>query len=180
MERALVAKAQRGDPRAFRQIFDRHAPGVRRFLGDLLRDDALADEAVQETFVRAHRSLGGLRDDAKLAPWMFGIARNVAHERMRSRRASRREQPLAEDDRPAGAAPSPEQLLLRREADDVLATALAGLDESRRAALVLRLDHDLGYPEIAEVMGWNLAKVKNEIHRARLQLRAALAGYLEE
>jgi RNA polymerase sigma-70 factor (ECF subfamily) len=43
----------------------------------------------------------------------------------------------------------------------------------------MRIDHDLGYGEIAEAMGWTLQKVKNEIHRARLQLRARLATYLE-
>ena len=48
-----------------------------------------------------------------------------------------------------------------------------------RAALVLRIDHGLAYEEIASLMGWSLQKVKNEIHRARLQLRASLAGYLE-
>jgi len=58
--------------------------------------------------------------------------------------------------------------------------ALADLDHERRSALLMRIDHGLGYGEIAEAMGWSLQKVKNEIHRARLQLRARLAGYLEE
>ncbi|HUJ27680.1 MAG TPA: sigma factor-like helix-turn-helix DNA-binding protein, partial [Myxococcales bacterium] len=62
--------------------------------------------------------------------------------------------------------------------DQVLDRALGGLPEDRRAALLMRLDHGLGYDEIADAMGWNLQKVKNEIHRARLQLRAQLAGYL--
>ena len=43
----------------------------------------------------------------------------------------------------------------------------------------MRLDHGLGYDEIASALGWNLQKVKNEIHRARLQLRVQLSGYLE-
>ena len=50
--------------------------------------------------------------------------------------------------------------------------------EPRKSALLLRLDHGLAYEDIAEVMGWSVAKVKNEIHRARLQLRAQLARYL--
>src|SRR5213076_3568764 len=56
----LLSRARAGDPEAFRVIFDREAPGVRRFLGDLLRDEAGADEGTQETFVRAHRRLGTL------------------------------------------------------------------------------------------------------------------------
>ena len=65
------------------------------------------------------------------------------------------------------------------EADRVLATALQSLSEDRRAALLLRIDHDLGYGDIATAMGWPLQKVKNEIHRARLQLREQLLPYLE-
>jgi RNA polymerase sigma-70 factor (ECF subfamily) len=62
----------------------------------------------------------------------------------------------------------------------MLEGALADLSEDRRAALLMRIDHGLGYGEIAAAMGWTLQKVKNEIHRARLQLRASLAGYLQE
>jgi RNA polymerase sigma-70 factor (ECF subfamily) len=76
-------------------------------------------------------------------------------------------------------APTPEAALLGSEADKVLEGALGELSSDRRAALLMRLDHGLGYGEIAEAMGWPLQKVKNEIHRARLQLRARLAGYLE-
>src|SRR4029079_1637072 len=52
------------------------------------------------------------------------------------------------------------------------------LPPPRRAALLLRIDQDLDYPEIAEVMGWALHKVKNEIHRARIAIRSALRGDL--
>jgi len=76
-------------------------------------------------------------------------------------------------------APTPEAALLTGEADQVLDAALKDLSEDRRAALLMRLDHGLGYGEIAEAMGWPLQKVKNEIHRARLQLRARLSSYLE-
>jgi len=181
IEHALVMRAQRGDPRAFRMIFDRHAVNVRRFLFDLLRDAHAADEATQETFVRAHSALSGLREDAKLRSWLLGIARNVFYERLRQRKrrgyaAELTDEVSARLD--VGNAPSPEDQLLRREADEMLGRALAAITEERRAALLLRLDHGLGYNEIATTMGWNLAKVKNEIHRARLQLRASLEQYL--
>jgi RNA polymerase sigma-70 factor (ECF subfamily) len=181
LERALVARAQGGDGAAFRALFERHAAGVRRFLIDLLGDVAAADEATQETFVRAHGRLGTLRDGDKLRPWLLGIARHVYYE---ERRARWRWLPQAEDDdgpegpTPPDAPPSPEDLVLGREADRKLAEALERMSGERRAALVLRVDHGLDYDEIRRVMGWSLAKVKNEIHRARLELRARLAGYL--
>ena len=177
----LLSRARAGDPEAFRVIFDRESPGVRRFLGDLLRDDAAADEGTQETFVRAHQRLPTIHDPGKLQGWLFGIARMVFLEQIRRKR---RDAPLPEpeEDRfpfQADRGASPEAVLLSAESDRMLDGALADLSEERRSALLMRIDHGLGYGEIASAMGWSLQKVKNEIHRARLQLRSRLAGYLE-
>ncbi len=177
LEGALVRRAAGGDAQAFRRLFDRHAPAVRRFLGDLLRDAGAADEGTQETFVRAHARLGTLRADEKLLPWLFGIARHVFHEELRARRRH----PVASDAALAAevdGALSPEGQLMRREADGLLQQALDELDEERRSALLMRIDHGLDYVEIGDVMGWPLSKVKNEIHRARLAMRARLGNYL--
>ncbi len=175
VERALVDRARAGDEKAFRLIFDRHAPAVRRFLHDLLRDGEAADEGTQEVFVRAHGRLSSLRDDDKLGPWLFGIARHVFHETLRSRRMRAQ---LPALDETADSRPTPEGTLMGREADRLLAEALSLLPEVRGAALLLRIDHGLDYEEIRAVMGWSLAKVKNEIHRARLELRSRLSQYV--
>lgn len=173
----LLSRAQAGDSEAFRVIFDRTAPGVRRFLGDLLRDDSAADEATQETFVRAHQRLKTLSEPGKLQSWLVGIARMVFMEHLRRKR---RDGPSLPEHEPVEVdrAPSPEAALLSGEADRMLDGALEALSTDRRAALLMRIDHGLGYDEIAAAMGWPLQKVKNEIHRARLQLRERLAGYL--
>src|SRR5690348_18354578 len=81
----------------FRAVYDAHARSVRRFLGDLLRDDAAADEATQETFVRAHARLGTLAASEKVLPWLFGIARNVFYEELRARRRHLRS--ISDDER---------------------------------------------------------------------------------
>jgi RNA polymerase sigma-70 factor (ECF subfamily) len=177
----LLARAKAGDAEAFRVIFHRQAPGVRRFLGDLLRDDAAADEGTQETFVRAHQRLSTLEQPAALTGWLLGIARMVFFEHLRKKRRDGHTQ-APEDDGPAlqiDRAPNAEALMLTREADRMLEGALESLSEDRRAALLMRIDHDLGYGEIAAAMGWPLQKVKNEIHRARQKLREELQPYLE-
>ena len=159
-------------------IFHRHAPSVRRFVGDLLRDDAAADEATQETFVRAHARLRTLREDERLGGFLLGIARMVSMEQLRRWRRD----PVAlpdEEPREPDRALSPELAVLAGEADRLLDGALQILSAERRAALLMRIDHGLAYEEIAAALGWKLQKVKNEIHRARLQLRERLAGYLE-
>lgn len=178
-DEALVARAQRGESEAFRALFERHVLSVRRFLRDLVRDADLADDATQETFTRAHVQLPRLGERDRFKPWVFGIARNVAFEVKRVRQ----HQPLeTEEDEllPAAVlpAPDPERTLLDRELEGQLTSALSELSEPRRAALLLRLDHGLSYDEIASAMGWTLPMVKNEIHRARLALRAALLPHL--
>jgi RNA polymerase sigma-70 factor (ECF subfamily) len=174
----LVRAAREGDPEAFHLLYVRHAPPVRKFLGGVLRDSAAADDALQETFARAHRKLRALRDAARVRAWLLGMARIVALDELGRGRRS----PLADvsdlGDEPFDALDTPEELLLSAEAESVLRKQLERLPPPRRAALLLRIDQDLDYPEIAEVMGWALHKVKNEIHRARIAIRSALLDYL--
>ena len=179
MDAVLAARAGAGDAKAFRQIYERYAPAVFRFLADMLRSQSAADEATQETFVRAHGRMGGIREGDKLLAWLFGIARNVAFEALRR---GKRDAPADDSvlESRATAAPGPELELLGREADELLGAALAGLSSERRAALLMYMDHGLSYGEIGTALGWSLAKVKIEIHRARLVLRHELSEYLGE
>jgi RNA polymerase sigma-70 factor (ECF subfamily) len=177
----LLARARRRDGAAFRALFLRHGPAVRRLLGALFRDAHAADEATQETFVRAHSALGSVREGSRLRGWLLGIARIVwLDEAERLRRETR--VPAALMVRPAGEepmSPSAESSYLDAEADQALAAALARLAPQRRTALLLRLDQGLAYDEIAQVLRWPLHKVKNEIHRARLAIRDELLAYLQ-
>jgi RNA polymerase sigma-70 factor (ECF subfamily) len=178
---ALLDRARgpgRSGAEAFRMIFERHAPAVRRFAGGVLRDGPAADEATQETFVRAHARLSSVRDGTRLRGWLLGIARIVMLDAQAlQQREVASSTPIGGDVAGGG---DPELTLLSAEADEVLAAQLAALSAERRAAVILRLDQHLSYDEIAQAMGWPLQKVKNEIHRARLQIRAALLAYLED
>ena len=176
-EGVLVRRAQAGESAAFKALFEKHVTGVRRFLGDLLKDVSGADEATQETFVRAHSLLARLKDPSRLHAFLLGIARNVAFEH--HRRGPTME--YVEDDATIEAvlpAPDPESLMLDRELELAFARALKELKPERRAALLMRVDHGLPYEEIAQAMGWSLPTVKNEIHRARLRLRQLMLPHL--
>lgn len=176
-DHAWVAAAMAGDPGAFRVLFERHAGAVRRFLRDLGRDDAVADEATQETFVRAHARLATLRDDQRVRAWLLGIARRVFLEEVRRRRPRAALDELAALGDPRT---SPEADLLVAEEVRVFRAALARLGAERRGALLLQIDHGLTYDEIAAVMGLSPAQVRNELHRGRQELRGYLAPYFEE
>ncbi|MEW6432059.1 MAG: RNA polymerase sigma factor [Myxococcota bacterium] len=178
-DEALVRRAQAGESAAFKALFERHVVAVRRFVRDLVRDRHLADDATQEAFARAHAQLDKLADHDRFKPWILGIARNVAFEVRRVRQ----HEPIDDDDdegTPDAVIPSPdpEAVLLDRELEQHFTEALGVLSPKRRAALLMRIDHGLSYEEIALAFGWSIPTVKNEIHRARLKLRAALLPHL--
>ena len=164
----------------FHALYLAHGGRIHRFLSDLLGDRALAADATQETFVRAFRQRDAFEAGRALAPWLFGIARNVSLEMRRARfRARRVIAPVSEhgdapEPREAGC---PESDLLGREALRVVEAAVERLSDDRRAMLLLRLDHGLSYDEIAVLMGFSIAKVKVEIFRAREVLRETMASY---
>jgi RNA polymerase sigma-70 factor, ECF subfamily len=160
-------------------LYAQHAASIQRFLRDLLGDRAAAADATQETFVRAFRRIDTLREVDRVAPWLFGIARNVSLEVRKARRRHGRVVAEDEEGEADGGAEerTPEDELLGREAARVVEGALGRLSEDRRAMLLLRLDHGLAYEDIARLMGFTVAKVKVEIHRARQVLRAELLKY---
>jgi len=167
---------------AFAELYALHGGRIHRFLGDLLGDRALAADATQETFARAFRQLEAFDPARSMAPWLFGIARNVSLEMRRARHRARRVICPTRDggDVPEPCEPacgSPESQLLGREALRVVEAAVERLSEDRRAMLLLRLDHGLSYDEIADLMGFSVAKVKVEIFRAREVLRETMADY---
>src|SRR6185369_7418123 len=82
----VVARAKSGDEDAFHLIFNRYGRPVLSFIHNLVHNRELAEELAQETFVRAYRNLGGLKDDLRLSTWLFGIARNVVRESARQSR----------------------------------------------------------------------------------------------
>lgn len=178
VEREPDARAldRAADPGRLTALYVENGARIHRFLCDLLGDRALAADATQETFVRAHRGLAALDASVRVVPWLFGIARNVSLEVRKARvRAARRFAFGVEAD--AAAPGSPETELLGREALRVVGAALERLSEERRAMLLLRLDHGMSYDDIAVTMGFSLAKVKVEIHRAREVLRAVMKEY---
>lgn len=174
----LVSRAQQGDGVAFGVLFERHVGSVRRFLGDVLRGSDKADDATQEAFARAHAQLTQSTSSIRFKPWMMGIARNVAFEAMRVRRHGEFEEQDSGIPDAVIPSPTPEQVLLDAELNTQLNAAMGALSQERRAALILRVDHGLSYEEIGAMFGWTLPTVKNEIHRARLKLRASLLPHL--
>src|SRR5919202_1917813 len=146
----------------------------------IARARAGAEDLTQETFVRAYRHLGALREEEKFSTWLFSIAKNVAREHLRS--AERRTSKVELDDESVlelrDERPTPAGALLDKELNSVVRRALAGLDEDKRTVFALKVFQQRSYEEIAEITGFSLPKVKTDLHRARAEMRRRVSPYL--
>jgi len=176
-ERALLARAQRGDEDAFAQIVAAHADQVYGALRRFGLSPGDADEVAQEVFVRAWRSLDRFQGRSRLSTWLYRIAFNEAQRRLsRTRTDHVGEEALGVLAAPLGE--RPDARLAGRELEEMVRRALAGLPADLRAAVVLRDLEGLSSAEAAEVAGVREAAFKSRLHRGRMRLRALLEPYL--
>jgi RNA polymerase sigma-70 factor (ECF subfamily) len=176
----LVSRACRGDHDAFRMIFERYSRPVLSFIYDQIGDRDAAEELAQETFVRAYRSLKSLREETKLSTWLFGIAKNVARESIRSKVRDRHNVDLDDDQvlDLSDQSPVPVNQLLDKEFNQVVQRSLAKLDEDKRIVFTLKVLHQRSYEEIAEITGFSIPKLKTDLHRARAEMRQRVGRYI--
>lgn len=167
------------DIEAFRGVFDRYSRPVLGFLIDMIGDRAAAEEAMQETFVRAIRRRASYRGEAAVSTWLFGIARNVGREHIR-RRVRSREGPLEESvslileqD-----GPGPLDRVEEAEANRAVRTAVGSLEQDQRLVFVLKVLQEMSYEDISLITGFSIPKLKTDLHRARMQMRRRLRDWI--
>jgi RNA polymerase sigma-70 factor (ECF subfamily) len=169
----LVARAKEGDVRSFELLVERYREPAMRVAYSVAGDDA--EDAVQNGFVKAYRSLHRFRDGSPFRPWVLRIVSNEARNLRRSRgrqgalalRVAVRE---AVDDSQS----SPEASILAGERAAVLAAAVASLPERDRLVIAYRWFVDLSEEEMATALGCRRGTVKSRLSRAHDRLRAAL------
>src|SRR4051812_6323551 len=166
----LVALVRAGQPAAFEELYDRYTPGLLSYCRHLLGTLDEAEDAVQHTFLAAHRAL--LRDEREihLKAWLYAIARNRCLSMLRARRERVGfDEELEAVPSTAGLAVEVEQ---REDLRDLLAD-LQRLPEDQRSALVLSEIGAHTHDDIAEVLGVKRTKVKALVFQARESLAAA-------
>ena len=180
LDRAVLARAQAGDPMAMRAFVVRYERPVFALLSRMLGAGTHVEDLAQETFLRAYRALAGFdpAGAARLSTWLLTIATRLALDARKRKRV-----PAVSLDDHAGLAvdaTTPETERARRELGRAIARAAAELDDDQRATFILAELHGFTMCEIAEALGGPENTVKTRLHRARHHMRERLAAYAPE
>jgi RNA polymerase sigma-70 factor (ECF subfamily) len=165
---------QRGDESSARAVVDRYADALGAVAYGILNDLSLAEEAVQESFARASRTIRQLKDPYRIGPWLVAIARNVAYD-LNRKRAIRRETPLVGDE--VATASSPAQIANRGELGEHIRTVVAQLPEDQRDLFVMKYMADMSYAAIAATLGISPEAVSQKLWRIRRKLQQELQEF---
>jgi RNA polymerase sigma-70 factor (ECF subfamily) len=178
-ELVWIEQAREGDQRAFGLLVQAYQKPVFNLTYRMLGNAQEAEDAAQETFLRAYSSLRQYQPEHKFSTWLFAIANHHCIDRLRKRRVSF----VSIDDNPvlenmSGDTPLPEREALQREQSAEMQKLLQALEPEYRMPLVLRYWEDYSYEDIAETMEITVAAVKSRLFRARQQI-AKLYGERE-
>ena len=180
-ELAWVLQAQQGNDEAFTRLVEEHQTHVYNLCYRMLGEPEAAEDAAQETFLRAYKNLHRYDRNRSFATWLLSIGAHYCIDRLRRRKLSvfsideENEDGTTFEIRDT-ASPDPEGESVKREDRDHLHRLLKGLDEIDRAAVILRYWHDASEVEIAETLNLTVSAVKSRLHRSR----RALAGMWQE
>ena len=186
-DKSLVERAAAGDARAFEEIMRRHNRTLFRTARAILRDDAEAEDALQEAYVQAYRSLGGFRAEARLSTWLARIVANEALMRLRKQARRAEIVPMQaaasaqeiEEVRDTDMDNAPDINAERKEVRRLLEAQIDALPDSYRTIFMLRGVEELSVEQTAAVLGIPPATVRTRFFRARSLLREALAQKMD-
>jgi RNA polymerase sigma-70 factor, ECF subfamily len=191
-ERQLIDRLRARDASALEPLMDRHAGRIYRLAYGITRNDADAEEVVQDVFLTLFRKIDGFEGRAALGSWLYRVTTNAALIKRRGKRAevevsleeqlpTYRADGHREGDRSfllADWSETPEEILLTGEARKTLERALDRLPDHYRAIVVLREVEGLDNEEVAKILGESVPTVKSRLHRARMALREELTRAL--
>jgi RNA polymerase sigma-70 factor (ECF subfamily) len=182
----VAALAKQGREAAFRELVRRYERPVFSLIYRMVRDREIAEDLAQDTFIKVLNNIDRYRPEFKLSSWLFKIANNVAIDHLRKRQldtvsmegsphAATATEIEATSFEIASQQESPLDELEARELGSSIERAIAGLRPEYRSCIMLRHVEGRSYEEIAAILDLPLGTVKTYIHRARHELRDALA-----
>jgi RNA polymerase sigma-70 factor (ECF subfamily) len=172
----LFARLLQGDEEALETLFARYAQPLYGFLWRLTGDQALAEDLLQEVFIRLVNYAGKLPQNFRA--WFYTVARNLAYDAMRARRRQQSHRADGFDgsveDLMDAAQKSPETAVQSRDDDERVRQSLERLPDEQREVVLLRFYQGLSLEEIATVVEVSLGTVKSRLYRALKLLRGML------
>ena len=184
----LMELYRKGSRDAFEELFARYQGKVIHFTYRMTGDQARAEEAAQETFLRIARAASTWQPKAKFSTWMYTIARRTTLNFLRDEKDEGEKVPIhpgedAGDGPPALQLPgpnalNPEEMAWSAQIQERFVAALQRLPETYRTAFVLNRGDGLSYEEVASVLGITVQAVKSRIFRAREMLMESLSRVL--
>lgn len=186
-DQQVVVYAQQGREDAYRELISRYERPVFSLIFRMVRDKETAEDLAQETFIKVLNNIDRYLPEFKFSSWLFKIANNITIDFLRRRQidtisiegapdAVTAESKRATAIALASGGESPLQELESKELGEQIERAIGKLRPEYRACILLRHVEDYSYDEIAEIVKLPLGTVKTYIHRARAELRDALAG----
>ncbi len=197
-DEALVARARQRDTAAFEELLGRHEDKVYRLVSRIMKNDADAQEVLQESFLSAWRNLDKFQGQSQFSSWLYRVAANAALMALRTRRrrpsipieelaAGTLDRAVLDGGTAVGPSPGsrsdwskrPDDQFQSAELRSHIQTAVDALPETQRAVFLVRDVDGLSTEDTAALLGLSLPTVKTRLHRARIALREAIAGYFE-
>jgi RNA polymerase sigma-70 factor (ECF subfamily) len=187
VDRQLVARAQRGDKRAFELLVEKYQRKLGRLLARFIRDPAEVEDVTQEAFIKAYRALPAFRGDSAFYTWLYRIGINTAKNYLMAlgRRAPTSTEVEAEDaegfedGEQLRDINTPESLLLSAEIAQTVNATIEELPEELRTAIQLREIEGMSYEDIARIMDCPIGTVRSRIFRAREAIAERLRPLLD-
>ena len=176
-DRALVTEALDGDQDAYQQLMQKYREPIRRHVNRMVRDKAMVDDLVQESFIKAFTSLNSYSSDYAFSTWLYKIATNHTIDYLRKKKLST----FSIDQPPPGSEEArtyelpdttyrPDRHVMADQRRELIQEAIEALPPKYHRVIVLRHQRELSYDEIAEELDLPLGTVKAHIFRARALL----------
>jgi RNA polymerase sigma-70 factor, ECF subfamily len=195
----VVAALKRGDATVFAALVDEYSPGLMRMARMYIRDRAVAEEVVQETWIAVLRGIDRFEGRSSLKTWIYRILMNTAKTRAQREARSIPFSAAAGGDEPSvdpdrfldadhqwaggwmlgpGEWPTPEEELLQGETREAILQAIEELPQQQRAVITLRDVEGFPPDEVSELLGITDGNQRVLLHRARSKVRTAIEEYL--
>jgi RNA polymerase sigma-70 factor, ECF subfamily len=184
-ELAMIAAILSGENQLFHELIRPYERRVYLMALSMLKNEAEAEDAAQEAFLKAYRNLSRFRSEARFSTWLISIVLNEARGRLRRRQPALTDS--LDDDSEGSVTPAqltdwheiPSQSLERSEIRELLRRAMLSLPLPYREVFILRELEERNVQETAETLGITTASVKMRLHRARIMLQKQLAPQLK-